>query len=187
MRWILAHKKTFLIAPVTILFTGLTIWLGIGKTLAPVGWAINRFAREQASPELKHAMYLQTTEAVTRPLVELDQLRWQRVKRRRRLDLTSVSLWRRPDPGERDAEVAHGHSVLQERRILPGIGREFMPPLDEGSFLYMPSLLPQAGLGPAHRSQRPAGHGHRQRAGGGVASSASWAAPSPRSIPRPSA
>ena len=29
------------------------------------------------------------------------------------------------------------------------LGREFMPPLDEGSFLYMPSLLPQAGLGPA--------------------------------------
>ena len=33
--------------------------------------------------------------------------------------------------------------------IWRGIGREFMPPLDEGSFLYMPSLLPKAGLGPA--------------------------------------
>lgn len=29
---------------------------------------------------------------------------------------------------------------------FPGIGREFMPPLDEGSFLYMPSLLPSASL-----------------------------------------
>jgi Cu(I)/Ag(I) efflux system membrane protein CusA/SilA len=29
---------------------------------------------------------------------------------------------------------------------LPGIGREFMPALDEGSFLYMPSLLPAASL-----------------------------------------
>lgn len=33
--------------------------------------------------------------------------------------------------------------------VFRGIGREFMPPLDEGSFLYMPSLLPQSGLGPA--------------------------------------
>ena len=28
-----------------------------------------------------------------------------------------------------------------------GRGREFMPPLDEGSFLYMPSLMPHAGIG----------------------------------------
>jgi Cu(I)/Ag(I) efflux system membrane protein CusA/SilA len=31
-----------------------------------------------------------------------------------------------------------------EEKVFPGIGREFMPPLDEGSFLYMPSLLPSA-------------------------------------------
>ncbi len=32
------------------------------------------------------------------------------------------------------------------RKTFPGIGREFMPPLDEGSILYMPSLLPSASL-----------------------------------------
>ena len=31
-------------------------------------------------------------------------------------------------------------------RAFPGIGREFMPPLDEGSLLFMPSLLPSASL-----------------------------------------
>ncbi len=148
LRWILAHKKTFLILPVTILFTGLTIWLGIGTMLAPVGWAINLFAREQASPELKQAMSMKATDDVTRPLVEFDQVRAQQVKQadgstRRRI------AWRRSDPKERDAETARGIQVVQERRILTGIGREFMPPLDEGSFLYMPSLLPQAGLGAA--------------------------------------
>ncbi len=148
LRWILAHKKTYLIAPVTILFIGMTIWLGIGKVLAPVGWAINLFAREKASPELKQAMSLKATNDVARPLVEFDQVRWQKVKRadgstHRRIE------WRRPDPKERAAEVARGIEVVQDKKILSGIGREFMPPLDEGSFLYMPSLLPQAGLGPA--------------------------------------
>src|SRR6185503_8539455 len=58
-------------------------------------------------------------------------------------------LWRRQDPAERDGETAGGLAVLNEGRILPGIGKEFMPPLDEGSFLYMPSLLPQASLSQA--------------------------------------
>ena len=31
-------------------------------------------------------------------------------------------------------------------RALPGLGREFMPPLDEGSLLYMPSLVPAGSL-----------------------------------------
>ncbi len=148
LRWILAHKKTFLIAPTTILFTGLTIWLGIGTVLAPVGWSINLFAREQVSPELKRAMSLKETDDVTRPLVEFDQVRWQKVKQADGSTYRRIA-WRRPDPKERDVETARGIEVVQESRILPGIGREFMPPLDEGSFLYMPSLLPQAGLGPA--------------------------------------
>jgi len=29
---------------------------------------------------------------------------------------------------------------------FPGIGKEFMPPLDEGSFLYMPTTMPHAGI-----------------------------------------
>jgi copper/silver efflux system protein len=142
LRWVLAHKKTYLIAPVTILIAGLTIWLGIGTMLAPAGWFINRFAREKASPELKQAMSRDAADDVTRPLVEFDQLRWQHVKRPDGSTHRRIA-WRRPDPKEKDAVVVH------ETPILPGIGREFMPPLDEGSFLYMPSLLPQAGLGPA--------------------------------------
>ncbi len=148
LRWILAHKKTFLIIPVTILFTGLTVWLGIGRTLAPLGWFVNLFAWEEAPPDLKRAMYLKNTADIRRPIIEFDQLRWQRLKQ----DDGSVHrrlLWRRQSPKEREMEIVDGLTIIDERRILPGIGREFMPPLDEGSFLYMPSLLPQAGLGPA--------------------------------------
>ena len=148
LRWVLGHKKLFLAAPLVVLFIGMSVWLGIHHTLYPLEWAVNRFARQEASPELKRAMHAPEGERVTRPLLELDQLRWQRV---RAADGSEASrfLLRRPDPKQREAEGAAGVAVLSERRILPGLGREFMPPLDEGSFLYMPSLLPQASLSQA--------------------------------------
>lgn len=39
--------------------------------------------------------------------------------------------------------------VTALERAFPGFGREFMPPLDEGSFLYMPTTMPHASLGEA--------------------------------------
>lgn len=148
LRWVLYHKKTFMIVPVLILFTGLTVWLGIHRTLQPVEWVVNIFASEKASPELKKAMYADEGTELTRPLLELDQLRWQAVRESDGSSHTRL-LWRRQDPAERNAETAAGLAVLREGRILPGLGREFMPPLDEGSLLYMPSLLPQASLSQA--------------------------------------
>jgi Cu(I)/Ag(I) efflux system membrane protein CusA/SilA len=148
LSWILGHKKTFLVAPVAILLLGLSVWLGVGRTLYPLGAAINLFARQPASPELARLMHARAGETVTRPLVELDQLRWQRLREADGAERWRI-LWRRPDPAERDAEAASGLAVLREGRILPGLGREFMPPLDEGSFLYMPSLLPQGSLSQA--------------------------------------
>lgn len=35
------------------------------------------------------------------------------------------------------------------RHAFPGMGREFMPSLDEGSFLYMPTTMPHASIGEA--------------------------------------
>ncbi len=148
LSWILAHKKTFLVIPTLILFVGMSVWLGVGKTLYPVEAAINLLARAPASPELERLMHAQPDENTTRPLVEFDQLRWERVREKDGGTRLRIS-WRRPEPKERDAEIASGTTVVREGRILPGLGREFMPPLDEGSFLYMPSLLPQGSLSQA--------------------------------------
>jgi Cu(I)/Ag(I) efflux system membrane protein CusA/SilA len=147
LRWVLAHKKTFLVLPAIILAAGFTVWLGVGTTLAPLGWGVNLFARAPVSDELAAALGRRPGEAGPRPLLELDHLRWQDVRKAGHA-WTRV-LWRRPDPAETRAEAAVGLEIVKEGRILPGIGREFMPPLDEGSFLYMPSLLPHGGLSEA--------------------------------------
>lgn len=62
------------------------------------------------------------------------------------LGFNAVFGWLRPpfkavgwDPGLSPPWVAAAHA-------FPGLGREFMPPLDEGSFLYMPSILPAGSL-----------------------------------------
>jgi Cu(I)/Ag(I) efflux system membrane protein CusA/SilA len=148
LTWILAHKRTFLALPALILFVGVSVWLGVGKTLFPLEAAVNLLAREPASPELKRVMHARSDAVVARPLLELDHLRWQRLREGDGSESVRILL-RRADPAERDAEALAGTQVVREGRILPGIGREFMPPLDEGSFLYMPSLLPQGSLSQA--------------------------------------
>ncbi|NQT62518.1 MAG: efflux RND transporter permease subunit [Candidatus Marinimicrobia bacterium] len=35
---------------------------------------------------------------------------------------------------------------IAAQHTFPGLGKEFMPPLDEGSFLYMPTTMPHAGM-----------------------------------------
>jgi Cu(I)/Ag(I) efflux system membrane protein CusA/SilA len=88
LRWVLAHKSTFLIVPLLLLLLGTTVWLGFERLATPL------------------TVSLTATGA----------------------DPTQWSGWQRL------------------KRVFPGIGREFMPPLDEGSFLYMPSLLPAVSL-----------------------------------------
>lgn len=91
LRWVLAHKGTFLLLPITIVLLGLTIWLGWETVAYPVQAGLSRAG------------------------VDVERYAW----------------WR----GAAEA--------------LPGLGREFMPPLDEGSLLYMPSLVPAASLSAA--------------------------------------
>ncbi len=48
--------------------------------------------------------------------------------------------------GERVTETALWKDAEQ---ALPGLGKEFMPPLDEGSYLFMPTTMPHASIGEA--------------------------------------
>ena len=124
LRWIMTHKVAFLTIPISILVIGISIWLGIGTMLRPLSWAINSVAGSGT--------------------VEFGQIAWQTV---RETDgrVHSRIRWREDTRAEKTSG-APGPEILSQTRFLPGIGREFMPPLDEGSFLAMPSVLPQAAL-----------------------------------------
>ncbi|MCA9701090.1 MAG: efflux RND transporter permease subunit, partial [Myxococcales bacterium] len=50
-------------------------------------------------------------------------------------------VWGEPDPEEGDSIAARFSAAA------PGLGREYMPPFDEGAFLYMPTTMPHASLG----------------------------------------
>ncbi|GMV93431.1 MAG: cation transporter [Candidatus Hydrogenedentota bacterium] len=52
--------------------------------------------------------------------------------------------------------IGIGKDAVQQNRLwswayhkFPGFGKEFMPPLDEGSYLYMPTTMPHASIGEA--------------------------------------
>ena len=43
--------------------------------------------------------------------------------------------------------IRHSRPWVWAAHEFPGLGREFMPPLDEGSFLWMPTTMPHASIG----------------------------------------
>ena len=51
--------------------------------------------------------------------------------------------------GISDSTVRESRLWMAASSALPGLGEEFMPPLDEGSFLYMPTMMPHASIGEA--------------------------------------
>jgi Cu(I)/Ag(I) efflux system membrane protein CusA/SilA len=86
LRWVLAHKGTFLTIPLCIIALGFTVWLGFDVVGVPIS---------------------ATCKAVG-------------------FDITRTTGWQRLE------------------QTFPGLGREFMPPLDEGLVSYMPSVLPRS-------------------------------------------
>jgi Cu(I)/Ag(I) efflux system membrane protein CusA/SilA len=46
--------------------------------------------------------------------------------------------------------IRRSDAWVSAKHRFPGLGKEFMPALDEGSFLYMPITMPHASIGEAH-------------------------------------
>ncbi|HPF36207.1 MAG TPA: efflux RND transporter permease subunit [Candidatus Krumholzibacteria bacterium] len=70
--------------------------------------------------------------------------------------LTGASVWLGFEsvfgflPGVHDDDATRlGRVWSAPKHAFPGLGKEFMPPLDEGSYLYMPTTMPHASIGEA--------------------------------------
>ncbi|MBI5572246.1 MAG: efflux RND transporter permease subunit [Desulfomonile tiedjei] len=120
LRWSLDHKALFLTGPVCIVLLGLTIWLGFDRVFSFIPWTAQRFLPAPRTEVV--------AERVEQPQTKQDVPPMEGTP----LDpVRSTSLW---------TKLAH---------TFPGLGKEFMPDLDEGSFLYMPTTMPHASIGEA--------------------------------------
>ena len=110
LRWCLAHKFLFLIAPTALVLLGGFVWLGFQTVAGPL-----------AAP-IAH--------------------------------VTNAARWVLPESiaGEEDVtqdDVVTWKPWVKAAHAFPGLGKEFMPPLDEGSFLLMPVTMAHASIGEA--------------------------------------
>jgi copper/silver efflux system protein len=131
LRWSLRHKLLFLSIPTLVVFAGVAAWLGPASVLGQI-------PQEYDQQQLK--------EEELEELTGLEQFKYElaglRKKHRQRWK-TDVEAWQN--------EVKYESLWVKARWSLvrgwDGLGNEFMPPLDEGSYLYMPSTMPHASIG----------------------------------------
>jgi len=120
LRWALAHKAAFLTLPISLIVLGLCIWLGFNQVFFFIPWTVQKVLPSR--PPTITAQHVHTPEEKSdAPAPEL------------RADdpVRNSWLW---------SKLSHA---------FPGLGKEFMPDLDEGSFLFMPTTMPHASIGEA--------------------------------------
>ncbi len=121
LRWCLDHKLLFSIAPASILLLGFGAWLGPALILGPV-------------PQEFDSQSLEQDEVAK--LTSLDRFKYEMA------GIRSKS-WEDPSV----AQSLYAKTKWTLAKSWDGFGKEFMPPLDEGSFLYMPTTMPHASIG----------------------------------------
>ncbi len=123
--WCLDHKIAFLAAPMVVLLCGALAWLG-PSTLFLLG----DIPREYDGQALSES--------------EQDKLSWLNLRKYHLAGLRGKS-WK----GDIQHEWLWTQAHWTLAKSWEGLGKEFMPPLDEGSFLYMPTTMPHASIGEA--------------------------------------
>jgi len=134
LTWMLDHKSRFLVVPISLVVLGVLIWLGFDRVFGFI-------------PDGADRIFGWSSTAATV----------------RTGDVPEASKPAQRGPGmsmPEDKGVTPAGSTLQDpirssgvwkrlAGVFPGLGKEFMPDLEEGTFLYMPTLMPHASIGQA--------------------------------------
>lgn len=121
--WCLNHKLLFLMAPAMILLLGMTAWLGPAAVFGRIPQAY-----ETQSLSQQNVAELPALERFKYDLAGMQSRSWH------------------TDIAKRSLGTKIQWTLAQS---WEGFGKEFMPPLDEGSYLYMPTTMPHASIGEA--------------------------------------
>jgi len=130
LRWALDHKLLFLWVPTLVLLMGFGVWLGPKVVFGRI-------------PPEYDQQALSESQLADLPMLERFKYDLGRLRNR---------PWR-DDSATGKAGVIHDSLATKLKWTLAmtwkGFGKEFMPPLDEGSYLYMPTTMPHASIGEA--------------------------------------
>jgi len=125
LSWCLNHKLIFLAIPILLILAGSGVWFGPDTLFGSIPQEY--YLQELSSEDIRN-------------LPTLDRFKYK-------LAELQGKTWEEPDwISEKSFLVKLRWTIANS---WSGLGKEFMPPLDEGSFLYMPTTMPHASIGEA--------------------------------------
>lgn len=117
LAWCLDHKAAFLSIPIFLVLFGVTVWFGFDRVFGFIPSAVELLKPGKTTVRTAQHVHGPPSRTDAAPAMEAPK-----------------------DP-------VRGSLVWQTlSRKFPGLGKEFMPDLDEGSFLFMPTTMPHASI-----------------------------------------
>lgn len=138
LAWALDHKAAFLCAPIFLVILGTMVWLGFDRMFSFIPLTADRLGiggRPPVSAEAKEIPEMKTAGKAKSP-VSMPGMNMS--------GTTDAKAGRTEMPTD---AIRAGWVWRTLSGLFPGLGKEFMPALEEGTFLYMPTLMPHASIG----------------------------------------